>query len=119
MLLFLQQIYKSFTYWDNKIKVSASGYKPESIRLVGRGCSVRGPDSKGFYIAVVTNPKLKEAKLIVTGIDDKGKTNELTNEKFRIFPLSKPTAYFAGKAGGNLKKANAVQLFYYKSITWR
>ena len=94
--------------WDNKIKVSASGYKPESIRLVGRGCSVRGPDSKGFYIAKVTNPKLKKASLIVTGIDDKGKTNELTNETFRVFPLPKPTAYFAGKAGGNLKKANAV-----------
>ena len=94
--------------WDNKIKVSASGYKPESIRLIGRGCSVRGPDSKGFYIAKVTNPKLKKASLIVTGIDDKGKTNELTNETFRVFPLPKPTAYFAGKAGGNLKKANAV-----------
>ena len=33
---------------------------------------------------------------------------ELANEKFRIFPLPKPTAYFAGKAGGNLKKANAM-----------
>jgi hypothetical protein len=99
--------------WDNKIKVSASGYKPESIRLSGRGCSVRGPDSKGFYIAKVTNPKLKKANLIVTGVDDKGKTNELANEIFRVFPLPKPTAYFAGKAGGNLKKANAVS---YKTL---
>ena len=38
----------------------------------------------------------------------KGKSNELANETFRIFPLPKPTAYFAGKAGGNLKKVNAV-----------
>ena len=94
--------------WNNKIRVSASGYKPESIKLSGRGCTVRGPDSKGFYIATVTNVRAKEAKLIVTGIDDKGKSNELANETFRIFPLPKPTAYFANKAGGNIKKANAV-----------
>ena len=94
--------------WSNKIRVSASGYKPESIKLSGRGCTVRGPDSKGFYIATVTNVRAKEAKLIDTGIDDKGKSNELANEIFRIFPLPKPTAYFANKAGGNIKKANAV-----------
>ena len=94
--------------WSNKIRVSASGYKPESIKLSGRGCTVRGPDSKGFYIATVTNVRAKEAKLIVTGIDDNGKSNELANEIFRIFPLPKPTAYFANKAGGNIKKANAV-----------
>ena len=94
--------------WNNKIKVSASGYKPESIRLSGRGCSVKGPDSKGYYIATVTNGKVKEAKLIVSATDDNGKNVELANETFRVFPLPKPTAYFAGKAGGNLKKANAV-----------
>jgi hypothetical protein len=99
--------------WKNRIKVSASGYKPESIRLSGRGCTVRGPDSKGFYIATVSNPKLKKANLIVSGVDDKGKTNELANEVFRVFSLPKPTAYFAGKAGGNLKKANAVS---YKTL---
>ena len=94
--------------WNNKIKVSASGYKPESIRLSGRGCSVKGPDSKGYYIATVTNGRAKEAKLIVSATDDNGKNVELANETFRVFPLPKPTAYFAGKAGGNLKKANAV-----------
>ena len=94
--------------WNNKIRVSASGYKPESIKLTGRGCTVKGPDSKGYYTATVTNARAKEAKLIVTGIDDKGKSNELANEIFRVFPLPKPTAYFANKAGGNIKKANAV-----------
>jgi gliding motility-associated protein GldM len=94
--------------WNNRIKVSASGYKPESIRLSGRGCSVKGPDSKGYYIANVTNGRAKEAKLIVSATDDNGKNVELANETFRVFPLPKPTAYFAGKAGGNLKKANAV-----------
>ena len=29
-------------------------------------------------------------------------------KSFRVFPLPKPIAKFAGKAGGNLKKANAV-----------
>ena len=94
--------------WNNRIKVSASGYKPESIRLSGRGCSVKGPDSKGYYIANVTNGRAKEAKLIVSATDDNGKNVELANETFRVFPLPKPTAYFAGKAGGNLKKANAI-----------
>jgi gliding motility-associated protein GldM len=94
--------------WNNRIKVSASGYKPEAIRLSGRGCSVKGPDSKGYYIANVTNGRAKEAKLIVSATDDNGKNVELANETFRVFPLPKPTAYFAGKAGGNLKKANAV-----------
>ena len=94
--------------WNNKIRVSASGYKPESIKLTGRGCTVKGPDSKGYYTATVTNARAKEAKLIVTGIDDKGKSNELANEIFRVFPLPKPTAYFANKAGGNIKKSNAV-----------
>ncbi|MBL6594811.1 MAG: hypothetical protein ISP58_07015 [Flavobacteriales bacterium] len=94
--------------WNNKIRVSASGYNPESIKLTGRGCTVKGPDSKGYYTATVTDARAKEARLIVTGIDDKGKSNELANEIFRVFPLPKPTAYFANKAGGNLKKANAV-----------
>ena len=94
--------------WKNKIRVSASGYKPESIKLIGRGCNVSGPDSKGFYTASVTNVRAKEAKLIVSAIDDAGKTVELANEVFRVFPLPKPIAKFAGKAGGNLKKANAV-----------
>ena len=94
--------------WNNRIRVSASGYKPEAIRLTGKGCSVKGPDSKGFYTANVTNVRSREVKLIVSATDDKGKNVELANETFRVFPLPKPTAYFAGKAGGNLKKVNAV-----------
>ncbi len=94
--------------WNNRIRVSASGYKPEAIRLTGKGCSVKGPDSKGFYTANVTNVRSREVKLIVSATDDNGKNVELANETFRVFPLPKPTAYFAGKAGGNLKKVNAV-----------
>ena len=107
----LQVLYMN---WSNKIKVSASGYKPEAIRLSGRGCSVSGPDSKGFYIAKVSGTKAKTAKLVVSAIDDNGKNVELANETFRIFPLPKPTAYFANKSGGRLKKVNATS---YSSIT--
>ena len=71
--------------------------------LVG-GCRVSGPDSKGYYTAAVTNVRAKTAKLIVSAVDDNGKSVELANEEFRIFPLPKPTASFAGKTGGNLKK---------------
>ena len=107
----LQVLYMN---WNNRIKVSASGYKPEAIRLSGRGCSVSGPDSKGFYTAKVSGTKAKTAKLIVSAIDDNGKNVELANETFRIFPLPKPTAYFANKSGGRLKKVNATS---YSSIT--
>ena len=94
--------------WNNRIRVSASGYKPEAIRLIGRGCTVKGPDNKGFYIATVSNVRAKKVNLIVSATDENGKNVELANEEFRVFPLPKPTAYFAGKAGGSLKKVNAV-----------
>ena len=97
--------------WDNRIRVSASGYKPEAIRLSARGgVSVKGPDSKGFYIAKVTNVRSKDTKLVVTATDDKGKNVELASEVFRIFPLPKPTAYFGGQAGGRMKKLDVLQI---------
>ena len=95
--------------WKNKLKVSASGYKPEAIRVKGIGCSVSSkPDGKGFYIATVSNVRAKEARLIVEATAEDGSTAKLADETFRVFPLPKPIAKFAGKAGGNLKKANAV-----------
>ena len=100
--------------WKNKIKVSASGYKPESIRLIGKGCSVSGPDNKGFYTATVSNVRAKEARLIVTGVADDGSTAELANEIFRVFSLPKPLAKFGGKASGTIKKVNAKK---YRNIT--
>ena len=104
----LQVLYMN---WDNKIRVSASGYKPESIRLSARGgVSIKGPDSKGFYIAKVTNVRAKDTKLVVTATDDNGKNVELASEVFRIFPLPKPTAYFGGQAGGRMKKLDVLQI---------
>ena len=104
----LQVLYMN---WDNKIRVSASGYKPESIRLSARGgVSIKGPDSKGFYIAKVTNVRAKDTKLVVTATDDKGKNVELASEVFRIFPLPKPTAFFGGQSGGRMKKLDVLQI---------
>tara|TARA_Y100000385_G_scaffold286447_1_gene348468 strand:+ start:2 stop:2011 length:2010 start_codon:yes stop_codon:yes gene_type:complete len=104
----LQVLYMN---WDNKIRVSASGYKPESIRLSARGgVSIKGPDSKGYYIAKVTNVRAKDTKLVVTATDDKGKNVELASEVFRIFPLPKPTAFFGGQPGGRMKKLDALQI---------
>ena len=95
--------------WKNKLRVSASGYKPEAIRVKGIGCSVSSkPDGKGFYIATVSNVRAKTARLIVEATADDGSTAKLADETFRVFPLPKPIAKFANKAGGNLKKANAV-----------
>ena len=104
----LQVLYMN---WDNRIRVSASGYKPESIRLSARGgVTIKGPDSKGYYIAKVTNVRAKDTKLVVTATDDKGKNVELASEVFRIFPLPKPTAFFGGQPGGRMKKLDALQI---------
>ena len=94
--------------WKNKLRVSASGYKPESIRVKGIGCSVSSrPDGKGFYIATVSNPRSKQARLIVEATGEDGSTAKLADETFRVFPLPKPIATFGGKASGNIKKINA------------
>ena len=101
--------------WNNLFRVSASGYKPETVKLSSRGgVSIKGPDSKGFYSAVVTNRRAKKVEIIVSATDKMGENVVLANETFRIFPLPKPTAYFANKSGGRLKKVNATS---YSSIT--
>jgi gliding motility-associated protein GldM len=104
----LQVLYRG---WNNKIKVSASGYKPESIKISCSGCSITSsPDKDGNYIAKAPGGRGKEAFITVSAIDDNGKNVELTKERFRIFNLPKPTVYFGGKAGGSMKKVDAVQI---------
>ena len=94
--------------WKNKIKVSASGYASDKVKVKCSGCSITSkPDKDGNLIATVTNTRAKECILTVTGTDDTGKTSDLTKEVFRVFPLPKPTAYFGGKAGGKMKKIDA------------
>ena len=104
----LQVLYRG---WKNKIKVSASGYKPENVKVSCSGCSISSTtDKDGNYTATAPGGRAKEAFIIVSAIDDNGKNVELTRERFRIFPLPKPTVFFGGKAGGSMKKVDAVQI---------
>lgn len=104
----LQVLYRG---WKNKIKVSASGYKPENVKVSCSGCSISSaPDKDGNYTATAPGGRAKEAFIVVSAIDDNGKNVELTRERFRIFPLPKPTVFFGGKAGGSMKKVDAVQI---------
>ena len=104
----LQVLYRG---WKNKIKVSASGYKPENVKVSCSGCSISSAtDKDGNYTATAPGGRAKEAFIIVSAIDENGKNVELTRERFRIFPLPKPTVFFGGKAGGSMKKVDAVQI---------
>ena len=85
----LQVLYRG---WNNKIKVSASGYNPESVKVSCSGCSISSaPDKDGNYTAKAPSGRSKEAFITVSAIDDNGKSVELARERFRIFPLPKPT----------------------------
>ncbi|MDG2343741.1 MAG: GldM family protein [Flavobacteriales bacterium] len=99
--------------WKNKIKVSASGYKPETIKVTGSsGVSITSKaDKDGFLICTVKGKRPKDIVTItVSATDDDGKTVELTKEKFRVFTLPKPLAYFGGKASGKMPKIEAGML---------
>ena len=79
--------------WDNKLKISASGYDPESIKISCSGCSI---SKKGdFYIAKPGNGKL--ATVSISATTDDGGTVKLAAEEFRIFPLPLPKPYFANQ----------------------
>ena len=93
--------------WKNKIKVSASGYKPESIKLTGSNCKISGPDKDGMYIANVPDVRKKIAVLTVSATDDNGSTVKLATEEFRLFPLPPPQAFFGGLKKGAISKLAA------------
>jgi gliding motility-associated protein GldM len=92
--------------WENKLKVSASGYEPEAIKISCSGCSI---SKKGdFYIAKPGNGKL--ATVSVSATTEDGKTVKLAAEEFRIFPLPLPKPYFANQTFDKptIKKATAM-----------
>ena len=45
--------------WKNKMYVSASGYKSESVKVTATNCKISGPDSKGMYTATVADVRKK------------------------------------------------------------
>ena len=79
--------------WENKLKISASGYEPEAIKISCSGCSI---SKKGdFYIAKPGNGKI--ATVNVSATTEDGGTVKLAAEEFRIFPLPLPKPYFANQ----------------------
>ena len=79
--------------WENKLKISASGYEPEAIKISCSGCSI---SKKGdFYIAKPGNGKI--ATVSVSATTEDGGTVKLAAEEFRIFPLPLPKPYFANQ----------------------
>lgn len=80
--------------WDNRLKVSASGYDPSTVSVSCSGCSI---SKKGdFYIAKASG-KSKTATVNVTAKDDKGNSVALAKEEFRVFSLPAPQIYFANQ----------------------
>ena len=96
--------------WNNKVRIAKPcGYSDDKIVITCEGCSISSsPDKNGLYTATVTRGK--EAFITVSAVDDNGKKVELAKERFRIFNLPPPTAYFGGKAGGKMSKLDALQI---------
>jgi gliding motility-associated protein GldM len=92
--------------WENKLKISASGYDPETIKISCSGCSI---SKKGdFYIAKPGNGKIATISVSATG--DNGQNVKLVAEEFRIFPLPLPKPYFANQTFDKptMKKGTAI-----------
>ena len=93
--------------WKNKMYVSASGYKSESVKVTATNCKISGPDSKGMYTATVSDVRKKVATIRVSAIDDNGKTVELAKKDFRLFGLPEPQAFFGGQKRGAINRTDA------------
>jgi gliding motility-associated protein GldM len=93
--------------WKNKMYVSASGYKSESVKVTATNCKISGPDSKGMYTATVADVRKKIATIRVSAIDDKGKSVELAKKEFRLFGLPEPQAFFGGQKRGAINRTDA------------
>ena len=93
--------------WKNKMYVSASGYKSESVKVTATNCKISGPDSKGMYTATVADVRKKIATIRVSAVDDNGKTVELAKKDFRLFGLPEPQAFFGGQKRGAINRTDA------------
>ena len=82
--------------WDNRLKVSASGYDPSTISVNGSG-GVSVSKKGDYYIAKVKG-NAKKATINVTAKDAKGNSVSLAKEEFRIFSLPTPQIYFANQS---------------------
>ncbi len=82
--------------WDNKLKVSASGYDPSTVSVSASG-GVSISKKGDFYIAKVKG-SAKKVTINVTAKDAKGNSVSLAQEEFRVFPLPAPQIYFANQS---------------------
>lgn len=83
-----------YSGYENKIKVAAGGFAADQISATCSGCESFNK-SGDFYIAKVKGINGK-AYIKVAAKTDDGKTVQLANEEFRIFPKPKPVVKFAG-----------------------
>lgn len=90
--------------YENKVRVSASGY--ESADLGGNGVSIiRSGDG---YVVKPTGSG-RTVQLSVTGRSSNGKTAVLRRTDFRVLNLPDPTLYWgAVKSGGNIPADNKI-----------
>ena len=95
--------------WDNRIKVSASGYEESAVSVTCDGCKGSLKKEGEFYIAQAGSKK--EATIKVSAKTDDGKSVQLAAEVFRIFPLPPPKPFFAGQTFDKptMKKAMAMK----------
>jgi len=80
--------------WKNRIEVSASGFPAESIQVTCSGCSISKSGQE--WIATVAGGA-KEATISVSASAN-GKSTQIAQKKFRIFPLPKPQLFFGGQS---------------------
>lgn len=79
--------------YDNKIQAVASGYSEDQVKVSCSGC--KSFSKKGeYYIAKVGGTKTATVSVTADG-------KKIGVQEFRVFPLPKPQAYFAGKTTGD------------------
>jgi gliding motility-associated protein GldM len=84
-----------YASWENRIEVSASGFPPESIQVTCSGCTI---SKKGKEYIAKPSGGAKKATISVSS-NAGGKSTQIAQKEFRVFPLPKPSAFFGGQTG--------------------
>lgn len=95
--------------WKNRVKIAASGFPPDKVKVSGKGCNVT-KDGDFFIVNVATihaNPEV-----IVSATDENGNTVQLAKESFRVMPLPLPNVLI----GGNGPEKKSIPLTQGRSL---
>lgn len=106
-------LYKGY---DNKVKVSASGYPPDAISASCSGCQSFSKSGE-FYIA---KPKLagnSPVKVSVSARTEDGGSVSIASEELSVTDFPAPTVLIAGKPSGS--KLSRGQILQSKTIALR